>query len=168
MNRWKNWFFAYWFRFKEIKSWSNFFLGRHGINGCGQSGHETLKLTVSQKWTYEINWFFACWYKFRKAESWFKDFWVGIVKNVHGLIFWMLIVMQLFLVRLVSCTMTFNYRGEGVGSTAVARLVWAEIRSPPTPWLLDMGGPLQLYFLFEGRLDLQNLAKCEIFLRLRG
>ena len=82
--------------------------------------------------------------------------------------FWMLIVMQLFLVRLVSCSMTFNYRGEGVGSTAVARLVWAEIRSPPTPWLLDMGGPLQLYFLFEGRLDLPNLAKCEIFLRLRG
>ena len=29
-------------------------------NGCGQSGHETLKLTVSQNQTDEIISFFAC------------------------------------------------------------------------------------------------------------
>ena len=39
-----------------------------------KSGHGTLKLTVSQKWTDEINWFFACWYKFSKTKSWFDDF----------------------------------------------------------------------------------------------
>ena len=33
-----------------------------------------------------MNWFFACWYKFRKAKSWFDDFWVGKVKNGHGLL----------------------------------------------------------------------------------
>ena len=49
-------------------------------------GHETLKLTESQKLTVGINFFFACWYKFRKAESWFNDFCVGGVKNVHGLL----------------------------------------------------------------------------------
>ena len=53
-------------------------------NGCDQSVHRTLKLTVSQKWTDGINKFFACWYKFRKAKSWFNDFWMGMVKNGHG------------------------------------------------------------------------------------
>ena len=53
-------------------------------NGCGQSGHGTLKLTVSQKWKDGIKWFFSYWYKFREAKSWFNDFWVGMVKNGHG------------------------------------------------------------------------------------
>ena len=55
-------------------------------NGCGQSDHVTLKLTVSQKLEDGINWFFACWYKFGKAKSWFNDFGVGVVKNGHGLL----------------------------------------------------------------------------------
>ena len=42
------------------------------------SGHKTVKLTLSQKWTDEINWFFACWYKFRKTKSEFNDFLGGI------------------------------------------------------------------------------------------
>ena len=48
-------------------------------NGCGQSGHKTLKLTVSQKWTDGINWFFGSWYKLKKAKSWLNDF-----KGGHG------------------------------------------------------------------------------------
>ena len=35
----------------------NFWMGMFK-NGCGQSGHRTLKLTVSQKWVDGINWFF--------------------------------------------------------------------------------------------------------------
>ena len=31
------------------------------------------------------NWFFGCWYRFAKTKSWSKIFWVGIVKNGHGL-----------------------------------------------------------------------------------
>ena len=29
-------------------------------NECGQSGHGTLKLTVSEDWMDGMNWFFAC------------------------------------------------------------------------------------------------------------
>ena len=39
-------------------------------DGCGQPGHMTPKLTVSQEWIDEVNWFSACWYKFRKAKWW--------------------------------------------------------------------------------------------------
>ena len=55
-------------------------------NGCGQSGHRTLKLAVSQ-WIDEMNWFLACWCKFKKAKSYFNDFWVGRVKN-YGTLKW--------------------------------------------------------------------------------
>ena len=45
----------------EIKSW----LKNVGVgmvkNRCGQSGHKTLKLAVSQEGINEINLFFACW-----------------------------------------------------------------------------------------------------------
>ena len=51
-------------------------------NGCDQSVHVTLKLTVSEEWIDEMNWFFACWCKFKKAKSYFTDFWVGMIKNV--------------------------------------------------------------------------------------
>ena len=39
--------------------------------GCGQSGHRTLKLTLSQEWMDAVSWFFAWWYKFRKAKIYF-------------------------------------------------------------------------------------------------
>ena len=52
-------------------------------NGCGQSVHETLKLTVSKEWFDGMNWFFACWWKFNKDKSSFNDFWVGLVKDKH-------------------------------------------------------------------------------------
>ena len=38
-------------------------------NGCGQSDHRTLKLTVSQERADGINRVFACWYKLWKAKS---------------------------------------------------------------------------------------------------
>ena len=58
-------------------------------NGCGQSGHRTLKLTVFQEWIDGMNWFFTCWSKLRKTKSCFNNFWVPVVKNwcgrlVHG------------------------------------------------------------------------------------
>ena len=50
-------------------------------NGCGQSGHRTLKLTVPQELTDGMNWYFAYWCKVKKVKSYFNDFWVGMVKN---------------------------------------------------------------------------------------
>ena len=44
-----NWFFACWYRFKKIKSWSKSSWVGMVKNACGQSGHGTPKLTVSQK-----------------------------------------------------------------------------------------------------------------------
>ena len=55
-----NWFFACWYRFTKIKSWSNIFWMGMVKSGCCQSGHRNLKLTVSQNWADGINWFFAC------------------------------------------------------------------------------------------------------------
>ena len=74
------WFFACWYKFTEIKSWlKNFGVGMVR-NGCGQSGHGTLKLTVSQEGIDGMNWFFAYWCKVRKAKSEFNDFWVNRVQ----------------------------------------------------------------------------------------
>ena len=84
MKWWNKRFFACWCMITKIKSWSKFFGWAFAKNGCGQSGHGTLKLTVSRKWTDEIKWFFSWWYRFRKAKSWFNDFWVGVVRNGHG------------------------------------------------------------------------------------
>ena len=70
----KAWFFACWYKFMEIKSWS-----KNGLFGVG-----TLKSAVSQEWIDEMNWFFACWYKFRKVNSYFANYWVGTVKNGWG------------------------------------------------------------------------------------
>ena len=58
-------------------------------NGCGHSGHRTLKLTVSQvsqEVINGINWSLVCSYKFRKAKSYFDKFWVVMVKNGHCLL----------------------------------------------------------------------------------
>ena len=53
-------------------------------NGCGQSGHGTLKLAVSQEWIDAMNWFLVCWCKFKNTKSCFNDFLVGQVKNGYG------------------------------------------------------------------------------------
>ena len=76
-NRWNKLFFAYWYVITEIKSWSNILLVGMVKNGCGQSGHVTLKLTDG------IKSFFSYWYKFRKAKRWFNYFWVDVVKNIY-------------------------------------------------------------------------------------
>ena len=52
--------------------------------GCDRSGHRTLKLTVSHKWTDGMNWLLVSRRKFRNAKSYFSNFWVGLVKNWHG------------------------------------------------------------------------------------
>ena len=43
-------------------------------NVYSQSGHTTLKLTVSQEGIDGMNWYFACGCKFRKVKSCFNDF----------------------------------------------------------------------------------------------
>ena len=50
-------------------------------NGCGQSGHETLQLTVSQESIDEWTDFL---YTGAKAKSYFTDFLVWTVKNEYG------------------------------------------------------------------------------------
>ena len=55
-------------------------------NGCGQSGEQTLKLTLSQKCRDGVEWVFSSWYKLKKAKSWFKDFYVGVAISGHGLL----------------------------------------------------------------------------------
>ena len=71
-------FFACWY--KLIRKLSKIFWLGMVKNGCGQSGHWTLKLTVSEEWT-GINWFFACWYKSMQIliENWldFSEGWRG-------------------------------------------------------------------------------------------
>ena len=57
-------------------------------NGCGQSVHRTLKLTVSREWIDGINWFFACWYKFMQMKRCLKIFGVGIVRKGCGPVLW--------------------------------------------------------------------------------
>ena len=52
-------------------------LGGHGQKEVWP-GHETLKSTVSRKWTDGVNRFLCMLCKFRKAKSWFSNFWVGI------------------------------------------------------------------------------------------
>ena len=57
----KAWFFAYWCRFVEIKSW----LKNIGVglvkNGCGHSGLRTVKLAVSQEGINGVSWFLVRW-----------------------------------------------------------------------------------------------------------
>ena len=86
MNRWNDWYCAYWYSFLKNKSRSKMFWVDMVKMGVASLIIGTLKLTVSQKWTDRINWFFACWYKFRKSKCRFNDFWVGVVKNGHGLL----------------------------------------------------------------------------------
>ena len=40
-----------------LKRWLKIFWESMVINGCGHSGHGTLKLTLCEEWTDEINWF---------------------------------------------------------------------------------------------------------------
>ena len=53
-------------------------------NGCGNSDHRTLKLTVFQEWIDGINWFFAWWYKSRKAKSCCYNYWMSLFEDGRG------------------------------------------------------------------------------------
>ena len=81
-NKWKSLIFCMLIQVHiyYIESWSNNFWLGMGRNGRGQSGHGTLRLTVSQKWIDGMNWYFVCWCKFT-LQSCFNDFWVGVVRN---------------------------------------------------------------------------------------
>ena len=51
-------FFAWWYKFMEIRNWlKNIWVGA-AKNGCSYSGYRTLKLAVSQEGINGINWFF--------------------------------------------------------------------------------------------------------------
>ena len=60
-NNEKAWFFAYWCRFIEIKSW----LKNIGVgvvkNGFGLSDLRTLKFAVSQEGINGVSWLLVCW-----------------------------------------------------------------------------------------------------------
>ena len=75
-----NWFFACWYRFTKIKSWSKIFWVGIVENRYGQPGQRTLS------WLSLVYWFFKCWYKFRKAKSWFNNFWVALVNDGSALL----------------------------------------------------------------------------------
>ena len=80
-------FFAFRYKFTKIESCSKIYWVNMVKKGHSQSGHRTLKLIVSKKWTDGINWFFTCWYnKSRKVKSGFSGFWVGVIKNGHVLL----------------------------------------------------------------------------------
>ena len=51
-------------------------------NGCGQSGHGTLKLTVSQEWIDGMNWFLHAGVNSGNLKVSFNDSRVGVFKNV--------------------------------------------------------------------------------------
>ena len=70
----------------EIKSWIRIFRVCMVKSGCGYSGHKNLKLAVYQEGINGINWFFTCWYKLRKIKSSLSNFYLGVVKNGHGLL----------------------------------------------------------------------------------
>ena len=55
------WFFAYWCRFKEIKSWLKSIDMGIIKNGCDHSDLRTLKLAVSQEGISGVSWFLVCW-----------------------------------------------------------------------------------------------------------
>ena len=136
-----NWLFACSYRFTNIKSWSRFFWVGMVKNGCGHSGHWTLEFTVSHKWTDGINWFLHAgrnsgklkiddfWWVWLKwpwpFSSWDPKICCILIMNLWiELIFWMVIVMQYFLVRLISYSLTFKCRG----STAVVLLALMKIQ----------------------------------------
>ena len=60
------------------------FLDGRGQNGCGQSGHGTLKLAISRmNWWKELI-FLQGGANSGKQKVISNDFWVGLVKNGHG------------------------------------------------------------------------------------
>ena len=107
-------------------------------NGCGQPGHGTLKLTVSQNWTDKTTWFFCMLVQMQEGWKLIQSFlsvpcqrWQWLFSSwdpktcILKMNIWielnilMLIVMQKFLVRLISYSLVFKFWG----STAVVLLV---------------------------------------------
>ena len=68
INQWNRLLFCMLIQIHKLKVDLKMFWVGMVKNGCGQSGHRTLKLTVSQEWIDGLNWFFACWCKFKKLK----------------------------------------------------------------------------------------------------
>ena len=60
------------------------FLGGHGQKGVWPVWSRDSKVDCISRMNRWSELIFGCWCKFRKAKIYFNDFWVGVVKNVHG------------------------------------------------------------------------------------
>ena len=80
-----NWFFACWYKFFQIKRWLSILGGGNCQKWVLPVWSRDSKIDCISKMNRWNKLIFACWYKFRKFKRWFNDFWVGVVKNDHGL-----------------------------------------------------------------------------------
>ena len=64
---------------RNYKSWYKNSRADVARNGC-----DTLIRKWMDKWMDELSWVFANWCKFNKVKNYFNNFWVVVVKNVHG------------------------------------------------------------------------------------
>ena len=109
-----NWFFAWWCKFRNAKSYFNdFWVGLAKI-GCGHLVYyETLK---SAEWFYGLSWFFACW-------LWCSNF---LLEQHCTFCFW-LANLQLYLCKYCSCT---NVAVVLVSPLMVAaKILWGSVHS---------------------------------------
>ena len=104
-----NWFFAGWYRFTKIKSWSKFYIYRHGQKWVWPvwSWDSRIDYISKMKRWNKLIFCILHWYKFRIATGCTlrMNLWIT-------LIFWMLIVMQYYLVILISYSLTFKCWGS--------------------------------------------------------
>ena len=81
-NQWNSLMFCMLVQIQKTKIWSKSFWLGMVENGCGQSGHGTLKLTVSQEWIDGMNWFLHAGVNSGNLKVSFNDSRVGVFKNV--------------------------------------------------------------------------------------
>ena len=75
-------FFACWYRFSKIKSWSKLFWLGMVKNGCGQSDLWTPKLLYVKNEWMELTDFLHAGTNSHRLKRWLKDFRVSMVKSV--------------------------------------------------------------------------------------
>ena len=106
-------------------------------NDCGQSGYKTLKLNVFQEWTVGINWFFhdaTNSGKLKVASITFGYAWsfsscdckICCILRLNWrieLIFCIMIVMQQFLIRLISYSMYLTFKCWGLNVVVLVFLI---------------------------------------------
>ena len=106
-------------------------------NDCGQSGYKTLKLNVFQEWTVGINWFFhdaTNSGKLKVASITFGYAWsfsscdckICCILRLNWrieLIFCIMIVMQQFLIRLISYSIYLTFKCWGLNVVVLVFLI---------------------------------------------